>query len=451
MVFPKNMRYVGYEWGYYGGRNILQYNLPTSLVIAQSGDEYFPSDSIGFIHSLYNLAETGEYDLFASMLRASGVEFILVEKGITVPSTTEKIYEYVNDLENSPFFTKIREFEDVAFFRVKDSYPIVYAPSKVVTYHETKIVPSSQLMVVNNLSDGWKVETKMISLAKVEYNGTVTRLELVSNGMYSVGLKKVELPFVGLNRGSYIILPFSTSSGASVTLTIGRETETDKCLYAINPTPEHIQNAYASDKFYTLIYRIHEDIPDAISIKIFATNYVDNQHMGPLYFSFGALSIVGEIGGLEDALSRIGPDSSERFALVDLDKDYELIMEVESVIGGETSELEFSKIDPTRYIVNVNSTDPFILILSQTFDKEWEAKIGAKIINKHFIINGFANGWIIEQSGTFKINLEYSPQRDVEIGRIISIFTIIFSLTILYRKKIKQVLIFGLQGVIRNE
>jgi hypothetical protein len=120
-------------------------------------------------------------------------------------------------------------------------------------------------------------------------------------------------------------------------------------------------------------------------------------------------------------------------------------------MGKEIPELTFSKIDQTSYIVNVNSTDPFVLILSQTFDKEWEATIDAKTINKHFIINEFANGWIIEQSGKFQISLEYSPQRDVEIGRIISILTIIFSLTMLYRKKIKHIIIYGLQRMTRNE
>ena len=173
--------------------------------------------------------------------------------------------------------------------------------------------------------------------------------------------------------------------------------------------------------------------------------------MGNLFFSFGSLSIVEDIGGLEDALERIEPDSSEQFAFIDLDEDYERAIEVENIIGKEIPELTFSKIDQTNYIVNVNSTDPFVLILSQTFDKEWKATIDAKTINKHFIINEFANGCIIEQSGKFQISLEYSPQRDVEIGRIISILTIIFSLTMLYRKKIKHVIIYVLQRMTRNE
>lgn len=447
IVFPKNMKYVGYEWEYYGGRNILQYNLPTALVMAQSGDEYFPSNSIDFTQSLYQLAETKEYDLFASMLKASGVEFVLVETGIIYPSIMEEADEYVNDLANSPYFSTIREFEDVVLFRVVDSYPMVYAPSQVMTYHKSKSLPSNQLLIINNLSDGWKGP----SLVDGKYNGTVTRLELTSNGKYTSCVKTIKLSSMGLNRGNYIVLPFSTSSNASFTLAIGRESETDKYLYAINSTLEQSQNTYSSDKFSPLIYRVYEDIPDAISIKLFASNSINKQSVGNLFFSFGSLSIVEDIGGLEDALERIEPDSSERFAFIDLDEDYERAIEVENIIGKEIPELTFSKIDQTNYLINVNSTDPFVLILSQTFDKEWEATIDAETINKHFIINGFANGWIIEQNGKFQISLEYSPQRDVEIGRIISILTIIFSLTMLYRKKIKHVIIYVLQRMTRNE
>lgn len=114
-------------------------------------------------------------------------------------------------------------------------------------------------------------------------------------------------------------------------------------------------------------------------------------------------------------------------------------------------EIKFKKINPTRYIVNVKgAVKPFTLIFSETFQGGWHAYIrkGDKVkgteprwalwsawedgagrveVNDHFIINGFANGWVIPvednsraEGEEFQILLEYKPQRLFEAGVLIS-------------------------------
>lgn len=445
LVLPQSTSYVTYNWGYSGGRNVLNHLLPVPLVMSHPGDEYFPSTSIDFIQHLYNLAQTGEYHLLANLLSITGTEFIVIETGLTA-ELGEMATKYINDLNKSPYFTKVREFDEVVLFRVQYSSAMIYSPDKSVTYHE-EVVPSNQYLVVNDLSNGWRGAPNIVT----EYDGTVTRLEYDSSGQYIYCLKVVPLPFKGLHKGDYLVLPFKTSPEASVIVAIAQEKASDIYLNAMNPTPTHIRSAYTSDTLYTLIYRVPDDISDAISIKLYATNFLFREYAGTLSFFFGTLSIVEEIGGLIDAVSTIDSTQKQEWALLNLDDADINVTEIERIITNFSPDLTFFKKDKTRYVVEVNSTNPFVLILSQTYDDGWTAKIGSETIKNHFAINGFANGWIIGDSGQLRIILEYSPQRDVEIGRVLTIVAIFISLTWFLKKKIKYVFNFALQSGVQNE
>lgn len=133
---------------------------------------------------------------------------------------------------------------------------------------------------------------------------------------------------------------------------------------------------------------------------------------------------------------------------------------------GEKPKIEFKKINPTRYIVDVKEAkDPFTLVFSESFHEGWKAYIRLKArgerqkarneepwsaiwslwkdrddrieIKDHFLVNGYANGWIVqagqkakgegqraEEEG-FQIVLEFKPQRLFELGLLISATTLI--------------------------
>ncbi|MBU1032030.1 YfhO family protein [Patescibacteria group bacterium] len=68
--------------------------------------------------------------------------------------------------------------------------------------------------------------------------------------------------------------------------------------------------------------------------------------------------------------------------------------------------ITFEKISADRYLVKIKEAkNPFVLVLNNTFDKLWQATIDNQIINKHFIVNGFANGWLIEKIGDYSIDI----------------------------------------------
>lgn len=91
----------------------------------------------------------------------------------------------------------------------------------------------------------------------------------------------------------------------------------------------------------------------------------------------------------------------------------------------------------TSYMITVkNATSPFILNFADSFDKGWVAKYdNGEVIDSHIKVNGFANAWALTKEGTYTILLEYSPQRVVTIGVILSLTTLIGALVIVILKK----------------
>jgi|GEM_PF-6853565 len=90
--------------------------------------------------------------------------------------------------------------------------------------------------------------------------------------------------------------------------------------------------------------------------------------------------------------------------------------------------ISFECVNPTFYKVQVyNATAPFVLVFSETFDDGWKAFISERnqIPDRyHFVANGFANAWYVNQTENFTITLEYVPQRLFNVSLLISILTL---------------------------
>lgn len=103
--------------------------------------------------------------------------------------------------------------------------------------------------------------------------------------------------------------------------------------------------------------------------------------------------------------------------------------------------LSVASVTSTRYEVIVRHVQhPLLLVLNQVFDPNWavylEPSLGpapfwwtwthpALSHSDHFTVNGFANAWWITRPGTYRIVVEYWPQRFVDIGFIVCWLTII--------------------------
>jgi len=87
--------------------------------------------------------------------------------------------------------------------------------------------------------------------------------------------------------------------------------------------------------------------------------------------------------------------------------------------------ISYQRVNSAKYVVKVyNAMSPFILVFTDSFDRDWIAKINGKVIATHFVINGYANGWYINKTGSYTIILEFLPQTIFYVGAFLSISTL---------------------------
>ncbi len=102
-----------------------------------------------------------------------------------------------------------------------------------------------------------------------------------------------------------------------------------------------------------------------------------------------------------------------------------LVIKEASACISQITKVDFKKYNSTKYAVDINSEQPFVLILNECFDGRWRARIPkGSNIGIHFKINDFANAWYIDKTGEYKIELYYWPQSLYRWGIILSVFSI---------------------------
>ncbi|MEM5829575.1 MAG: hypothetical protein QW040_02655 [Candidatus Aenigmatarchaeota archaeon] len=90
--------------------------------------------------------------------------------------------------------------------------------------------------------------------------------------------------------------------------------------------------------------------------------------------------------------------------------------------------LSYQKIDPTLWKVQVNASKPFMLSFAESYDPLWVARIkeNGKTVEYHSIpLYGVINGFWINKTGEYEIEIRYKPQEWFEIGLVISGITFI--------------------------
>jgi len=87
----------------------------------------------------------------------------------------------------------------------------------------------------------------------------------------------------------------------------------------------------------------------------------------------------------------------------------------------------------------VNASHPFVLVFSQEYDPRWVAEVnGAPVPRQdHFVVYGYANGWLVNSTGILRIYIYYAPQLALERLYAISfaISIIILGASALFLKK----------------
>ncbi len=105
-----------------------------------------------------------------------------------------------------------------------------------------------------------------------------------------------------------------------------------------------------------------------------------------------------------------------------------------NVINQSASKITFNKIDPTSYSVKTDRLkSDMILIFNQTFSKLWVlSDDSGTILNNHFVVDGYANGWLLKGDGQYNLTLNYRPQGLFKKGLVISTTTLLLMIAIYF-------------------
>lgn len=104
--------------------------------------------------------------------------------------------------------------------------------------------------------------------------------------------------------------------------------------------------------------------------------------------------------------------------------------------------ITYSKKSPVEYEVNIDkSSKDFYLVFLESYSSDWILKKdGKREKAPHFTANGYANGWYISAKSTpSRFTIYYSPQRQFNIGLVVSILTLISAMLIFIFGKFRKI------------
>ncbi|OGM33515.1 hypothetical protein A3D00_00075 [Candidatus Woesebacteria bacterium RIFCSPHIGHO2_02_FULL_38_9] len=89
----------------------------------------------------------------------------------------------------------------------------------------------------------------------------------------------------------------------------------------------------------------------------------------------------------------------------------------------------FVKLNPSEYQVKITgSQGKFLLVLANSFHPGWQLIIGGKKLSddNHIEVNGYANGFIVDKTGNFTVDLIFAPQIIADKYSILSLVSFLF-------------------------
>ena len=86
--------------------------------------------------------------------------------------------------------------------------------------------------------------------------------------------------------------------------------------------------------------------------------------------------------------------------------------------------VEFKMNNPTSYSIRIekNPKTPFLILFKEQYDPQWEISIPNA---KHIIVDGYANGWIVENLTNAEFSISFRAQKFTNIGLVISLVSVI--------------------------
>ena len=163
--------------------------------------------------------------------------------------------------------------------------------------------------------------------------------------------------------------------------------------------------------------------------------YLNNEWLNSQVYAASHVISVNDTSFIANATENIKSGQSVFYLSNQLTTEQSnFITSVQSELGTPQN-VTYQEISATQYTIQVtNASKPFFLVLSNSYNGFWVANINGQQEPdaNHFMVNGYANAWYINKTGSFNVKLEFWPQNLFYVSGIISITSLII-LCISYR------------------
>src|SRR3989344_1043311 len=100
------------------------------------------------------------------------------------------------------------------------------------------------------------------------------------------------------------------------------------------------------------------------------------------------------------------------------------------------TQIEWKKINPTFYKARVQKKDNEneMIVFSELYNSGWKAVLDDKDWiqeDKHFMVNGYANGWLVDKQGSYEIDIKFAPEDYFKKTKKISVISIVLAIIFL--------------------
>jgi len=373
----------------------------------------------------------------ARVLGLLNVKYIVIDTSVDtdfydMPSVNKDI-AFLNSTIGISF---VRKFDMLLVYENVYFVQHVYSPSNITLLNGSLDSPYGIGWEDHSFSNGWINES-----GQMLTNGGIASLSLPSNGSYvytAVGRNVTINP----NLYPYLVVRFRTNAHSSIVVYVTTANSSVAYLYASNPPPTAALNHYKSTEWYTLIYKFTEKTMSNIaSVHILVTNFQDQTYAGPLELRLSEVMFAQSIGSTDDMIHLMEEEAiSPYFAVVAFDQlDLEQRSSVENGImkytTGYVPDLSFEKLNPARYVIHVEGAKPYFLILLESYSEGWKARVNGVEVSEHFLVDGYANAWFINNVGKYDVTLEFAPQGILDISIFVSALSLASTAIYLFHRK----------------
>jgi len=421
LVLPSTGVYMATLWGYQGA-NIYPY-LFANPIVTGSGGQYSFSTASGLISSVYDEFYANRTTSLGKELTLLGAAYVLFDRSVdtqfyNLPSQqiTSSILGIQSDIK------PVTTFGDLTIYKNLETVSVIGGSYKLNILAGSPTNPAG-VLEADDFHTGWQLGPASAS-ETTSYNGSM----VFDSGQITVNVPAYgQYVFVELYKNvsippgaKYMIVNAQTSAPTSILLTLNT-LNGEIPLLAENPPKQSYQNHYELTNQAYLIYRLDDVTSNVTSIRFAVSNRVNTSYSGNLRAEFSKIVLANQIGDLSDLTDFVQT------------KTFDPIIDAVTLAGfveptsmgrltainfttTQTPDLVVRNIDPTSITIDASSAYPFVLTYFTSFDQDFEAHTNGDPFALHFEVDGSANGWLIEKTGEFTIQIRFTPQSTFLVG-----------------------------------